>query len=154
MEANIPTLFLDIDGVANNMDANMEDLQEDKLRLLARIYDETDCRIVLISQWRSWPFKLVDLHRALEGFGLVLHSHTPVLDYTEPGCRIVRARPRFLEIDAWLDEHPETGNYVILDDQHDFGPLEAHHVQPRSDKGLTAALAEEVIRLLLLLPTP
>lgn len=156
----VSTLFCDVDGCLNHFpsrthsclplaeDSIQDALEEDKLTLLGRVYDETECRIVLTSYWRIWPYKLTHLYRTFGQHGLVIHSHTPVMETTYPGCKIVRACPRFEEIQAWLNEHPETGNFVILDDEMDFSHLESHHVRPMSTEGLTKQIAEEIIRRL------
>jgi hypothetical protein len=144
-----PLIFLDIDGVINRCAESGFGLEDEKLRLLWCIADETDCLLVLSSSWRESPDQLLRLRIALEHRGMVLHSHTPILTTTPDGCRIARAKPRFEEIQAWRDDHPEhTGNFVILDDEPDFGPLNPHHVRTRSDTGLTELLVKEVIERL------
>jgi hypothetical protein len=144
-----PALMLDVDGVLNRCAASGFGLEEDKLELLKRIVTATKCRLILSSSWREYPTKRRQLIAALGARGMFLSDLTPVLvTDAEAGSRIARARPRWEEIKAWLNDNSETTRFVILDDEKDFGPLSAHHVQTWSEEGLTADIAEAVIRYL------
>jgi hypothetical protein len=140
--------MLDCDGVLNRCAASGFGLEEDKLELLRQIVKATKCRLILSSSWREYPTKIRQLTGALGARGMRLSDMTPLLVTTTEGSRIARAVPRWKEIQAWLDDNPETTRFVILDDEKDFGPLSAHHVQTWSEEGLTADIAEAVIHYL------
>jgi hypothetical protein len=55
---------------------------------------------------------------------------------------------REMEISAWLQEHPEVTNYVILDDLDSFRQHEAHLVKINPKTGITNDDAEQVITIL------
>ena len=56
--------------------------------------------------------------------------------------------PRAYEINDWLTNHPETMNYVILDDERMSETLETHFVNVNPHTGLTMADAEKAIEIL------
>ncbi len=149
MNEEPPILFLDCDGVLNRCADSGFGLEEDKLELLKRIVDATGCSLILSSTWRSYPdTKLPQLAGVLAARQMRLSGMTPDLTDHVEGSRIARARPRWEEIQAWLDDNPGTTRFVILDDETDFGPLANHHARTGSNRGLTSVLAESVIRYL------
>ena len=125
-------IFLDIDGVLNSLEyfdqlknadqskkiEKYQELDVEKVRLLAEITANTGAEIVLSSTWRDIGRKegkrdhpmyqyLVD---TLAEFGLKIIDHTPYLDYD---------RPR--EIKEWLNRQEDKDiHFVSLDD--DFSP--------------------------------
>lgn len=134
-------LFLDVDGVLN---ARPGSLDSDKLNLLRHIVSETRCSLVLSSTWRKVEHQKKRLIHALAQRGLLLFGETPVLEQEVRG--LIHVRPRWEEIQTWLRELPvHHHEYVILDDEPDFGPLHAHHVKTESHIGLTDEIAREVI---------
>ena len=53
-----------------------------------------------------------------------------------------------MEISAWLQEHPEVTNYVILDDLDSFRQHEAHLVKINPKTGIANDDTERVITIL------
>lgn len=118
--------FTDIDGVLNcqsyfNSLTNgccYNELDENRVKLLAEIISKTNAEIVLTSTWRELkdmgemgePHPMyVYLEETFEKYGLSIMFHTPILDMNRP-----------LEIYTWLNNRADTiENFVILDD--DFG---------------------------------
>lgn len=106
-------LFLDCDGVLNSRDDYMVSgdqrpyyvLNRKKVDYLLDIIKETNCKIVLSSSWRV----MQDGRETLEEHDI------PIFDVTEnlSGCR-------GSEIQEWLDRHPETTGYAIVDDDSDM----------------------------------
>lgn len=91
--------------------------------LIRRLCDEADCSIVLSSTWRL-QFTSHEVANALD---------LPVMDSTP-----VMTGIRGLEINAWLEKHPEVTQYAIVDDNSDM--LESqmpHFVQTDIEKGLS-----------------
>ena len=118
--ANI--IFLDVDGVLNNMaylkgkDIGKE-IDMRAVERLAEIYNECDCRIVLSSSWRelrdSETKEPLSMYRYLEDclgeYGMKIVDVTPM---------IMSNRPE--EIAAWLKENGNmVKNFVSLDDDFD-----------------------------------
>ena len=144
-------LFLDIDGVLNSdnwfgyrlyciknnmydrvlnfIDTNDENT-EHKLTMiddravanLNRIVEETGCKIVLSSSWRSSRESenvFTQYILKLKGFKYELYSVTPRLWHKEFGTQ------RGEEIQLWINkesENNEIESYVILDDDSDMLP--------------------------------
>ena len=142
-------LFLDVDGVLNNgswtsemyengVRVYEEHILEDRaLRLLRAIIVETGARIVVSSSWRHEKGAYDKLCEAL-----LRHGMYP-LDKT-PGPDTDRGR----DIALWLEAHPDTEYYAILDDEDDLGALAEHHVRTDPDKGLTETEAYRCVSLL------
>lgn len=55
---------------------------------------------------------------------------------------------RGAEIDLWLREHNEVGNFVILDDRLDIEPNKDHWVQTVMSRGLGVKETEQAIAIL------
>lgn len=116
-------ILLDIDGVLNcqeyfyplNGTKGYDELDENKVKLLAEIVNATDAKIVLSSTWREMVDVGKDGHPhpiymyltdTLAKYGLSIISHTPIMGFERP-----------LEIHTWLNETSYSiESFVILDD--------------------------------------
>lgn len=138
-------IFLDIDGVLNNEEFTLllhkrllgreqylqvfRDIGEMPFDyrscvLLQKLIHETGAEVVLSSIWR-----LSDKH--VEGIkkyaGIEIKDKTPRLSCS-----------RGIEIDTYLNVHPEVTNYVILDDDTDMlSEQSTHFVQCDAKAGFT-----------------
>ena len=127
-------VFLDIDGVLNNVSTrprdprNLGDWIDDRNLIVANeLLVRTGAAVVVSSSWRHGrDSTTLDRTLAARGFVGDVVDLTPVL----PG------RPRWMEIHAWLGSR-RTEAYVILDDVADMGGLAHRHVCPSSLNGLT-----------------
>lgn len=148
-------LFLDVDGVLNHRGVYMPGnggapLCRDALAQLKRVIDETGCRIVLSSTWRTMP-NLVD---KLPEDIVRLHFHgdwrTVELGYATLPVGMIVPRKRGEEVDEWLSRHPEVERYAIVDDCSDFLEHQApFFVQTSFDAGgLTRFHADHLITIL------
>lgn len=141
-------IFLDIDGVLNNCNTRCDDVgwrhqQGDKIRIpieplcierLNRLVAETGAKVVISSSWRMFA-DFDELGLALAGYGLVADvvGETPdVINdpvwmekwRTREGVPFAYERlERGMEIQEYLDNHPEVTNFVILDDCQDMAHL-------------------------------
>ena len=113
-----PVLFLDVDGVLNTK-ATYESLKRGEAPLclhcvarLHRIVAETQCRIVLSSEWRGVP----SLERQLSRAGIFHRAHK---DRRTP---FLPALGRGHEIAQWLSRHQEVKRFAIVDDQEHVLP--------------------------------
>lgn len=113
-------IFLDIDGVLNSTRTCIatggypgEELEDKDLArfdwiaigLLRRLCESSGIQIVLSSSWRI----IVDIKKLGDAMGLPIIDKTPVL-----------ASSRGNEIARWLSEHPEVGQWAIIDDDSDM----------------------------------
>lgn len=119
-------IFLDIDGVLNSAaydrirSRDEGNIDISRMPLLKKIILETNAAIVLSSSWRKhWepdPEQCdqigCELNRTFNLFDLKIRDKTPVLGN------------RSAEISAWLNEHPDVTNYVVIDDA--FGGWDVH----------------------------
>ena len=142
-------IFLDVDGVLNSGAWAMEMLERGvrvyrdnlldarALRRLCRVVDATGADIVVSSSWRLDPEAFDRLTDWLRQYGMAVFDVTP---YT--------GGERGDDLTAWLDEHPDVGRYVILDDDEDMGRHREHLIRTRFDDGLTDDEADRAIERL------
>ena len=102
-------LFLDIDGVIC-MGNHPDLLDVPQLLTLQFLVKETDCKIVLSSDWRRKEAWLQMAREQMGFFGLEILDITPI--------RLSRDL-RWLEIREWLNDHKDIENFAILDDDVD-----------------------------------
>lgn len=141
-------LFLDIDGVCNSRQFIFRMRGKDKnfklwltvdpqaAKLVRQIIKETGCAVVLSSTWRMYP----------EARDVVRRDVCRFIDCTkdmQAGAKrgVVE---RGVEVQEWLDRHPEVKQYAILDDDSDFLPYQ-WLFRTTFNKGLTPEITEAVI---------
>lgn len=126
---NTKVIFLDVDGVLNSHNEVMRVYKETgkkggllgtydiHLKELQKLVKETDAKIVMSSTWRS-NFNNHDIHfekhitEKFKKLGLEVSDIT-TLKYMDRG----------LQINLWLEEHPEVKKFVVLDDEtYDIEP--------------------------------
>ena len=149
----IRVIFLDIDGVLNSAVYDRERTDKDgnidvsRLVLLKQIVDAANAQIVLSSSWREhWEPEDEkcdqigkELNCVFRGAGLCIADKTPMTG------------SRQKEISSWLDAHPYTADYVILDDAFGgWGDLEPHLVKTNSriGRGLEDRHVEAAVKIL------
>lgn len=111
-------VFLDFDGVLNT-DSYIRScgydgliLDPSKMRLLKKIIESTDAKIVLTTSWKEhWEKDSTKcdasgklMNTVFARYGLEIFDKIPHMKEREDG------------IANWLDANPEAKNYVILDD--------------------------------------
>lgn len=121
-------LFLDIDGVLNNLDTfklylknELEsDLDEENLINLKAITDKIDnLHIILSSSWRLYESDKERLKETMIKYGI------PVFEDITPYLTRQEGHKRYDEILQWMKKHHVYKNQiVILDDIMDMGPLQ------------------------------
>ena len=135
-------VFLDFDGVLNTTTTTPAyALEAGLVALLNVIVKLTGAKVVVSSAWRAiegLPYCVAHLERS--GFQGEVIGATPERNKVSD--------PRGLEIQAWLDEHPEVEAFVILDDEADMEHLLPKLVQTSFEHGLTEADVEKAARLL------
>lgn len=155
-------IFMDVDGVLNytkwyvddrnpgNLYGQEGDIDPECVRRIVNICKKTGAKIVLSSDWRIDKSSIGRLERAGFPEGLIF-SQTPELIWTlfnSPASTEDYSRGR--EINMWLTEHPDTYNYVIIDDSEDFSDEQKrfHYICVDSDNGFTDKNMEDAIRIL------
>ena len=124
-------IFLDIDGVLNTSETFIKrkkyreetgvwtlEIDEFRVEYLKRIIDETDSKVVLSSAWRrdfeNIDGRVVPIHEKGEALLNVFGKYDIELyDILRKGFSL----PREDLITIWLNEHPETENFIIFDDE-------------------------------------
>lgn len=148
----LKVLFLDIDGVLNTPKTlgrfGFNFVDNILVALVARIVNETGCKIVLSSSWRVDEKDRTIATRELAQQGLTIHSCTPVLPPRKPENdnwdEWEGWVKRHEEIRAWLDRN-EVDRFAILDDDAD-ACIEGSFFRTDENFGLTVQIAEQVIR--------
>ena len=108
-------IFLDIDGVLNsdeyfdrieglNMQGIENQVDVEKIKLIKKAVEETGAKVVLSSSWRY--------KRNAQYLKQLLFEHDIFVDSTP-----YLNNERGIEIKEWLKEHPDTEDFVILDDE-------------------------------------
>jgi hypothetical protein len=160
-------IFLDVDGVLNNdntttyTEANYFVFVDDYLvERVKNIIDETDAIVVLSSDWRDGfenefiKPELDELIHKLKEYEIELYGYTPILTFDNmtddemDKYECFNCIPRGVEIQKYLDEHPEIEEFVILDDRRDMKPNMAHLVNTNYHFGLTEQDVEKAIDVL------
>lgn len=136
-------LFLDIDGVVNVRTKEFDEygaiFGRHFMRNVARIVEETGCKIVVSSSWRLSGLEFIQNMWKDRGYAGEVIDVTPSLYLKKGGCIVFHndklsrhptesvggySIPRGCEIEYWLDHESEKfGNvesYAIVDDDSDF----------------------------------
>jgi hypothetical protein len=132
-------IFLDVDGVLNNSQIIQDDYKGigvEQLKLLKKIVEETNSKIVVSSTWRLYPEILKELTSKLMKFGIFPIDKTKDLKIVE----------RKEEIEEWLSRN-EVENFAILDDDID-AEIEGHFFLTDFQFGLTEEISNKVIDFL------
>ena len=140
------TLFLDIDGVLITSRSRLAiggypAFDPVACQLIDTLCSHTSAKLVICSAWRERRTKA----EMEEIFASVSISKDHLHD--EWATPIIGGQ-RVKEIQDWLQRHPETTHYAILDDGIGLEGLEHRVVQPDSDIGI---LIEHIIDLCALL---
>lgn len=159
--------FLDIDGVLNSRfwnDGHQREISRgeyidtDKVRLLGTLVHDTGALLVLHSGWRFWfdyqlnPLRkeAANLAALLAGENMTIYDMTP--DLTTEEIRVSKkfSLVKAAEILAWLEKHPGTEGWVVLDDlELHHGTVASHQVKTDAEIGLTmedVKAAERILR--------
>ena len=116
-----------------------------KIQLLKQIVDATGAKVVLSSSWRDdvigkdYNYLANKLYH--DG-GISIYSQTPVISCSRRG----------MEISAWLGQHQEVTDWVVIDDirftDFDRGEFAGHLVITDTKYGLTQFDVDKAITIL------
>jgi len=152
-------VFLDFDGVLNNsssmftntympgalaerlINANPDPVS---VKLLDYLLIHTDARIVVSSSWRNGCRSHLELQEILRDAFKLTHWDR-VIGMTQYSTRVIRG----VEIDNWVQAHPEITHYVIIDDDSDMmDHQQEHFVHTNHDHGFKIKDCEQAFACL------
>ena len=120
------TIFLDIDGVLDVFSSKLpiQELLPETVERLRRLVTRTKGKVVVISDWRYGSDKYANRRNELPSFPKACEAWSNLKKtLNEASIEIADVTPwqedlptRTDEINAYLQQHPEIYNYVILDD--------------------------------------
>jgi len=85
------------------------------LERLQVLVQRTGAKVLLSSTWRRYQYSRDAVEVELERLGIEMVGVTTHIDLRDPETKLFLPS-RGVEIQAWLDEHPEVERYVCLDD--------------------------------------
>ena len=151
-------LFLDVDGVITHqhyINKDLENIDKEKVELVAEIVKATGAKIVLTSSWKEgynkqtgekkWYYRI--LEATLAEFGLSIYDTTNYIRFEDVG---LWRRERPLEIIDWAIDKT-IDNYVILDDDDwEYGRFNMgnHWVITSSEFGINSIDVRTAIEIL------
>lgn len=151
-------IFLDFDGVITTYKSQYR-LDEEKMKLVKYICDETDAYIVITSSWRrftledtikditdtshwSVPIPFIPIER-------VIGVTSRMFSFKGRDNKYHYRVPRGVEIERYLDEHKDIDKYVIFDDDSDMLiPQAPYFIKTDAIEGLSEQDAEKAITIL------
>jgi hypothetical protein len=145
----LKVLFLDIDGVVLSgrelrRTRNSRYLPPEKIAHIAEVCKRAGAVVVVSSTWRYSD----ETRDALLALGLPLHPDWRTDMPKMQGSLYIGAR-RGSEIAEWLDRHPETASYAIVDDDSDMLPEQlSRFVQTPFDEGIRSEHVERLVSIL------
>ena len=146
-------LFLDVDGVLNSVAffsarpprpnaSPRNDIDSAALHRLCDTIKRAGCPVVISSSWRTGEPHLSAITNALAEHGVEVFGVTGTESYKRGLC------VRGVEVQCWLDDHPEVDRYVIVDDDSDFvSHQRPWFIQTCQSVGLTDADCLNIERL-------
>ena len=145
---NDKIIFLDFDGVITNYESGFR-LNPDKLALLGKIIEATDCRLVISSSWRCHdvPATIAVLSNEKDYYnnGMKFPFCDRIIGVTEQ----ISFAKRGEEIEKWIKDNNYTGRYVIIDDMDMMlKEQKPHLVLTDFWKGLTKKDVKKAIKIL------
>lgn len=138
-------LFLDFDGVINpfmKFSSTGEFSKACCANVNLLLIKVPTLRIVVSSSWRTYG--LAACRDILKANGI---DPTKVIDITEMPAKD-RGLDREHHIERWLRLHPETVNFVILDDEAEIPDLKKKYVETNSYVGLTSSDVDRALKIL------
>ena len=152
-------------GMNSDVISRFDNFNKKAIKVLNSIIEETDCEIVVSSDWRHWAtleeMGEYYIHQGILkkpiGFtGTKLHSGAKFFD-----ARTDLEETRAHEIGVWLYEHPEVTHWVVVDDldmSARYGDISGNLkwgltnfvLTPKSSEGIKqSGIKEKILKFLL-----
>ena len=115
-------IFLDVDGVLNHDKSrskcgSVKGIDRDKVERLAKIVEETDAKIILVSSWRT---SFDDELNPIDKYGKYLEKYLWEYGKIKIFDKTINynAWHRGLEINAWFEDHRncDVESWIVIDD--------------------------------------
>ena len=146
-------IFLDLDGVVNDADPHGLLIKEEYVDQLKKLIAATNAKVVITSRQRdnaliNNSFALEDSYcynayiKPLLEMGIDVFGYTPRIKCEK------EEKERELEIESYLDAHPEIEEYVIIEDDYVMERLFDHQIFIEYSDGFTSEYLEPAIRIL------
>ena len=144
-------IFLDFDGVIT-MPPKWT-LNLNKIKLIKKIVDETDAKIIISSSWRANTIENTiekNFNTRIPHDDIIIWFIKNLYDVTPYVCDInYVGQGRGGEIQTYLLNHPEVENYVIIDDDSDMLNTQLYHfIQTNFEDGITETEVNRAIKIL------
>lgn len=135
-------IFLDFDGVINDNSCEDNFVNPLFVRQIKKVIEETGAKVVVTSNKRK------DKSSCYKNYiSPLLQMGIEIYDYTTfMNGKLEEARE--LEIEAYLMEHPEIEEFVIIEDDYVMQRLYDHQVFIEYSNGFVSEYVEPVIRIL------
>lgn len=132
-------IFLDIDGVITSARSGWMNMDIYAVNFMIWLCEQLDMKIVISSTWRY--------NTNREFWNTIFMKKNIHDDYRTPSTPYDEDVPRRGgEIKAWLDNHPEVTEYLIIDDDSDIlDEQKPHFIQTDSMEGLLFSHMIEII---------
>lgn len=149
MKKDIKYIFLDIDGVLNGIDTMELDYRLNhtysykEIDLKCLLYFNELCKklnypkIVISSSWRFFENKMYDLTDIFERFNSHSHDKEVLKIFDTLPLDRNKRRPQLIR-DYIQKSHIADNEYLILDDEFDYGDLMHYHTNQYSGLDQTA----------------
>lgn len=138
-------IFLDFDGVINSFQSELVD--PECVGILSAVIEETDAKIVVTSMTRypvlegKISYEESELYRdyirTLESYGIEIYDLLPCI-----------GKNKEVEINAYLKQHPNISEYLILDDDYFYHSLLGHEIFIDFESGLPISAFPTAIDIL------
>ena len=106
------------------LDIRMDSFDSKAVKVLNSIIEETECEIVVSSDWKNWgnldQMKEMYITRGIKP---PIDLTPNMKDFDEGGFGMLKWKNlyeaiRVIEIEKWLEEHPEVTRWVAVDDMN------------------------------------
>ena len=106
------------------LDIRMDSFDSKAVKVLNSIIEETECEIVVSSDWKNWgnldQMKEMYITRGIKP---PIDLTPNMKDFDEGGFGMLKWKNlyeaiRVIEIEKWLEEHPEVTHWVAVDDMN------------------------------------
>ena len=159
-------IFLDIDGVLNSNfwnDSHQREISDgilvdaEKVKLLSMLVKRTNAAIILHSGWKYWfDQDLKPLRPEAEHLAMLLKKEDLLLGGITPNhaTEEIQKNKKFSlvkagEILAWLAEHEDVENWIVLDDLDLHSKeIEMHQIKTNPNIGLTMDDVDQAEKML------
>jgi len=134
-------IFLDFDGVINNIHHKGPKVDKEFVEAIKRVIALTDAKVVITSSWKRKREKLEYGINTLIEMGIEIYGCTPNID-----CPKMEQREK--EISLYLQHHQQIEQFVIIEDDFVMKRLYDHQILIEHSDGFAATYIEPTVDIL------